>query len=79
MRLIVLTQEKNDKPIYINIEKIDYFFEGVESNTFYEGKQIVQKHTKISYGGSVSQVKETPKEIIEKIRSIKNANNTNII
>jgi hypothetical protein len=79
MKLIKLTSHKNDEPIYINIDKIDYFYERQMGNKYYEGKPIIEKLTKVGYNGSVSEVKETPEEIVEKIRLIKNASSTHII
>jgi hypothetical protein len=46
---------------------------------YYEGKPIIEKLTKVGYNGSVSEVKETPEEIIEKIKMIKCSNSTRII
>jgi hypothetical protein len=37
---------------------------------YYEGKPIIEKLTKVGHNGSVSEVKETPEEIVEKIRLI---------
>jgi len=79
MKLIKLTSHKNDEPIYINIDKIDYFYERQMGDKYYEGKPIIEKLTKVGYNGSVSEVKETPKEIIEKIKMIKCSNSTRII
>ena len=79
MKLIKLTSYKNDEPIYINIDKIDYFYERQMGDKYYEGKPIIEKLTKVGYNGSVSEVKETPKEIIEKIKMIKCSNSTRII
>jgi hypothetical protein len=79
MKLIKLTSHKNDEPIYINIDKIDYFYERQMGDKYYEGKPIIEKLTKIGYNGSVSEVKETPEKIIEKIKMIKNANSTRTI
>jgi hypothetical protein len=79
MKLIKLTSHKNDEPIYINIDKIDYFYERQMGDKYYEGKPIIEKLTKVGYNGSVSEVKETPEKIIEKIKMIKNANSTRTI
>jgi hypothetical protein len=79
MKLIKLTSHKNDEPIYINIDKIDYFYERQMGDKYYEGKPIIEKLTKVGYNGSVSEVKETPEEIIEKIKMIKCSNSTRII
>jgi len=71
MKLIKLTSHKNDETIYINIDKIDYFYERQMGDKYYEGKPIIEKLTKIGHNGSVSEVKETPKEIIELIQNYK--------
>jgi hypothetical protein len=68
MKLIKLTSHKNDEPIYININKIDYFYERQMGDKYYEGKPITEKLTRVGHNGSVSEVKETPKEIIELIQ-----------
>jgi hypothetical protein len=78
MKLIKLTSHNDDKPIYINIEKIDYFYEGVISK-IRSNAIIDEKFTKLGHNGSVSEVKETPEEIIVKIKMIKNANSTRTI
>ena len=79
MKLIKLTSHKNDEPIYINIDKIDYFYERQMGDKYYEGKPIIEKLTKVGYNGSVSEVKETTEKIIEKIRIIKNASNSIVL
>jgi hypothetical protein len=78
MKLIKLTSHNDDKPIYINIDKIDYFYEGVISK-MRSNVIIDEKFTKLGHNGSVSEVKETPEEIIVKIKMIKNANSTRTI
>jgi hypothetical protein len=79
MKLIKLTSHKNDEPIYINIDKIDYFYERQSGDKYYEGKPIIEKLTKVGYSGSVSEVKETAEEILELIRIIKNASNSRVL
>jgi hypothetical protein len=82
MKLIKLTSHKDDKPIYININQIGYFYEGKQSDDWFEGKPIEMKHTWIGlvvYDKNDFKVKETPEEIIEKIFIIRNANSTQII
>ena len=78
MKIIELTEYEKDKPIYINIEKIGYFYEGVISEMS-NGVLTNKKYTRIGHSDTVSRVKETPEEIIQKIRLIKNANSTQII
>ena len=75
MKLIKLTSHKNDEPIYINIDKIDYFYERQSGDKYYEGKPIIEKLTKVGYSGSVSEVRETPKEIIGMMVLIKSIQN----
>jgi hypothetical protein len=82
MKLIKLTSHKDDKPIYININQIGYFYEGKQSDDWFEGKPIEVKHTWIGLvvnDKSDFKVKETPVEIIEKIRLIRNANSSQIV
>ena len=68
MKLIKLTSHKDGEPIYINIDKIDYFYERQSGDKYYEGKPIIERHTRVGYSGSFCLVKETPKEIIELIQ-----------
>jgi hypothetical protein len=68
MKLIKLTLHKNDEPIYINIDKINYFYERQMGDKYYEGRPIIEKLTKVGHSSSVSEVRETPKEIIELIQ-----------
>jgi hypothetical protein len=82
MKLIKLTSHKDDKPIYININQIGYFYEGKQSDDWFEGKPIEVKHTWIGLvvnDKSDFKVKETPEEIIQKIFIIRNANSSQII
>ena len=82
MKLIKLTSHKDDKPIYINMNQIGYFYEGKQSDDWFEGKPIEAKHTWIGLtvnDKSDFKVKETTEEIIVKIKMIKNANSTRII
>ena len=71
MKLIKLTSHKDDEPIYINIDKINYFYERQMGDKYYEGKPIIEKLTKVGHNGLVSEVKETPKKIIELIHKLK--------
>jgi hypothetical protein len=68
MKLIKLTSHKDGEPIYINIDKINYFYERQMGDKYYEGRPIIEKLTKVGHSGSVSEVRETPKEIIELIQ-----------
>ena len=68
MKLIKLTSHKDYEPIYINIDKINYFYERQMGDKYYEGKPIIEKLTKVGHNGLVSEVKETPKKIIELIQ-----------
>ena len=79
MKLIKLTSHKNDEPIYINIDKIDFFYERKAGEKYYEGKPIIERHTRVGHSGSFCLVKETPEEIIVKIKMIKNSNSTRTI
>ena len=74
MKLIKLTSHKDGEPIYINIDKINYFYERQMGDKYYEGKPIIEKLTKVGHSGLVSETKETPKEIIEMIHHNKIVN-----
>jgi hypothetical protein len=74
MKLIKLTSSQDDEPIYINIDKIDFFYERKAGEKYYEGKPIIERHTRVGYSGSFCLVKETPKEIIELIQHNKIVN-----
>jgi hypothetical protein len=82
MKLIKLTSYSDNSHIYININEIGYFYEGKQSDDWFEGKPIEMKHTWIGLtvnDKSDFKVKETPEGIIEKIRRIRNASSTYII
>lgn len=82
MKLIKLIAYKDGTPIYINIDKVSYFYEVKQSEHWFQGKPIVDKYTSISVttdDKSDFKVKETPEEIIEKIFIIRNANSTRTI
>jgi hypothetical protein len=74
MKLIKLTSSQDDEPIYINIDKIDFFYERKAGEKYYEGKPIIERHTRVGHSGSFCLVKETPKEIIELIQHNKIVN-----
>jgi hypothetical protein len=82
MKLIKLIAYKDGTPIYINIDKVSYFYEVKQSEHWFQGEPIVDKYTSIGVTTdekSDFKVKETPVEIIEKIRLIRNANSSQIV
>jgi len=82
MKLIKLTSHKDDSFIYVNINEIGHFYEVKESQTWYQGEPTTKKHTVIgvtTHNNGGFKVKETPEEIIVKIKMIQNANSTRTI
>jgi hypothetical protein len=82
MKLIKLTSHSDDSPIYININEIGHIYEVKQSEDWFQGEPIVEKHTRIgvtTHNDNGFIVKETPEKIIEKIKMIKNANSTQVI
>ena len=81
MKLIKLTSYKDDKPIYINVNEIGHFYEVKESQMWYQGEPTTKKHTVVGVKthNDGFKVKETPEEIIVKIKMIQNANSTRTI
>jgi hypothetical protein len=82
MKLIKLTSHKDDSFIYVNINEIGHFYEVKASQTWYQGEPTTKKHTVVgvtTHNNGGFKVKETPEEIIEKIRMIRNLSPTYII
>jgi hypothetical protein len=82
MKLIKLTSYKDDSFIYVNINEIGHFNEVKESQMWHGGEPTTKKHTVVgvtTHNNGGFKVKETPEEIIEKIRLIRNANSTRIL
>ena len=82
MKIIKLTSHKDDSFIYVNINEIGHFNEVKESQMWHQGEPISKKHTVVgvtTHNNGGFKVKETPEEIIEKIRMIRNASSTYII
>ena len=82
MKIIKLTSHSNDSPVYININEIGHFNEVKQSEDWFQGKPTTKKHTVIgvtTHNNGGFKVKETPEEIIVKIKMIKNANSTRTI
>ncbi len=82
MKLIKLTSYSDNNPIYININEIGHMYEGKISKMNCKGGGFeIDKFTTVgvkTHNDGFS-VKETPEEIIEKIRMIHNASSTYII
>ena len=83
MKLIKLTSYSDNGPIYININEIGHFNEGegYKMNSNGVGHKM-EKYTKVgvtTHNDGGFKVKETPSEIIEKIKIIRNGNTTRII
>jgi len=82
MKLIKLTSHKDDSFIYININEIGHIYEGEKPKMNCKGGGFkMEKFTTVgvkTHNDGFS-VKETPEEIIEKIRLIRNANSSQII
>lgn len=75
MILIKLTSHSDDSPVYININEIGHFNEVKQSKDWFQGKPIVEKYTKVgvtTHNDGGFKVKETPSEIIKKIRNLIN-------
>jgi hypothetical protein len=81
MKLIKLTSHKDDSFIYVNINEIGHFYEVKESQMWHGGEPTTKKHTVVGVKthNDGFRVKETPEEILEKIRMIRNASPTYII
>jgi hypothetical protein len=82
MKLIKLTSHKDDSFIYVNINEIGHFYEVKESQMWHQGEPTTKKHTVVgvkTHNNGGFKVKETPEEIIEKIRRIRNLSPTYII
>ena len=82
MKIIKLTSHKDDGFIYININEIGHFYEVKASQMWHQGEPTTKKHTVIgvtTHNNGGFKVKETPEEIIVKIKMIKNANSTRTI
>ena len=82
MKLIKLTSHSGNSPIYINIDEIGHFNEGEVSKMNYNGVSKPEKFTTVgvtTHNNGGFRVKETPEEIIEKIKMIKCSNSTRII
>jgi hypothetical protein len=81
MKIIKLTSHKDDSFIYVNINEIGHFNEVKESQMWYQGEPTTKKHTVVGVKTNIDgfKVKETPEEIIEKIRRIRNLSPTYII
>jgi hypothetical protein len=82
MKLIKLTAYSDNGPIYININEIGHMCEGkIPKMNCKGGGFEIDKFTTVgvkTHNDGFS-VKETPEEIIEKIRLIRNANSSQII
>ena len=75
MILIKLTSHSDDSPVYININEIGHFNEVKQSEDWFQGKPIVEKYTKVgvtTHNDGGFKVKETPSEIVKKIRNLIN-------
>jgi hypothetical protein len=75
MILIKLTSHSDDSPVYININEIGHIYEVKQSEDWFQGKPIVEKYTKVgvtTHNDGGFKVKETPSEIIKKIRNLIN-------
>jgi len=82
MKLIKLTSHKDDSFIYVNINEIGNFNEGEVSKMNSNGVFKPEKFTTVgvtTHNNGGFRVKETPEEIIEKIKMIKCSNSTRII
>jgi len=82
MKLIKLTSHKDDSFIYVNINEIGHFNEGEVSKMNSNGVFKPEKFTTVgvtTHNNGGFRVKETPEEIIEKIKMIKCSNSTRII
>ena len=82
MKIIKLTSPKNNSFIYVNINEIGHFYEVKECQMWHQGEPTTKKHTVIgvtTHNNGGFKVKETPEEIIVKIKMIKNANSTRTI
>jgi hypothetical protein len=82
MKLIKLTSHKDDSFIYVNINEIGHFYEVKASQMWHQGEPTSKKHTVVgvtTHNNGGFKVEETPEEIIEKIRLIRNANSSQII
>jgi hypothetical protein len=82
MKLIKLTSSRDNSPIYININEIGHIYEGEKSKMNCKGGGFeMEKFTTVgvkTHNDGFS-VKETPEEILEKIRTINNASSMYII
>lgn len=82
MKLIKLTSSRDNNPIYININEIGHIYEGEKHIMNCKGGGFeMEKFTTVgvkTHNDGFS-VKETPEEILEKIRMIHNASSTYII
>jgi hypothetical protein len=82
MKLIKLTSHKDDSFIYVNINEIGHFYETEIHKMNCKGVGFeMEKFTKVGVKthNDGFNVKETPEEIIEKIRMVRNASSTYII
>ena len=82
MKLIKLTSHKDDSFIYVNVNEIGHFYEVKASQMWYQGEPISKKRTVVgvtTHNNGGFNVKETPEEIVEKIRMIHNTSSTHII
>jgi len=82
MKLIKLTSHSDNSSTYINVNEIGYFYEVKQSDDWFDGKPISVKFTRVgvtTHNDGGFKVKETPEEIIEKIKMIKCSNSTRII
>jgi hypothetical protein len=82
MKLIKLTSHKDDSFIYVNINEIGHFYETEipKTNCKGGGFEMVKFTTVgVKTHNDGFSVKETPEEILEKIRMIRNASSTYII
>jgi hypothetical protein len=82
MKLIKLTSFSDDNSIYININEIGHMYEKEMSKMNCRGAGFkMEKFTTVGVKthNDGFNVKETPEEIIEKIRLIRNANSSQII
>lgn len=82
MKLIELTSHKDDGFIYVNVNEIGHFYEVKASQVWHQGEPTIKKHTVVgvtTHNNGGFKVKETPEEILEKIRIIRNASSSCII
>ena len=82
MKLIKLTSSRDNNPIYININEIGHMYEGEipKTNCKGGGFEMVKFTTVgVKTHNDGFSVKETPEEILEKIRRIRNASSSCII